>query len=143
MKQLATTICQPVSMLNDMDHLFNRLFHTTVPPVQSFRTDIVETDEGYRIQAELPGFHADNTDVRIEDNILVIEATTPESVTETVKDNTTWFVRERIQGSRKRSFSLPNNVDKGSIKAELKNGVLTVELNKSPEAKSFSIKVKG
>jgi len=116
-------------------------FHTgrTAAVQKGFNVDIAESSEGYRIYADIPGFTAENVDVRVEENLLIIEAGIPENKTE---ENLTWHVNERRGENLKRSFVLPKDVNKVDVEAEMKNGVLTVNLKKKPEAKPFTVKVK-
>ncbi len=142
MKYLTQTY-RPVSLANDMDRLFSQFFETAgVPSSRSFLVDISEEAEGYRIDAELPGYAAQDVDIRVEDNLLVIEAKALESTEEKKDAEPTWRVRERRQGDLKRSFVLPDDVEKQAVEAEMKNGVLSVSLKKKPEAKPFSVKIR-
>ncbi|OQX28591.1 MAG: hypothetical protein B0D92_08100 [Spirochaeta sp. LUC14_002_19_P3] len=144
MKCLTTAAHRPIGVLSDMDRVFNRFFETGNLPVhQGFAVDIAECEDGYRVIADLPGFTSEEVDVRVEDNCLVIEAKT-ERAQEEEKEGTqyNWRVRERFAGNFKRSFVLPDEVDRASIEAEMKNGCLSVDLKRRPETKPFSIKVK-
>ena len=145
MNYMTTKTYRPVRLMNDMDRMFNQFFENSkAPTVRGFAVDIAEIDDGYSIAANLPGFSAEDVDVRVDDNLLVIEAKELEK-TEEKKDEgkMTWYVRERRSGSLKRSFVLPEDVEKNGVEAEMKNGVLSVLLKKKPEAKPFSVKVKG
>lgn len=51
------------------------------------------------------------------------------------------LVRERRQGSFRRSVSLPSDADEGAISAELRNGVLTLAIPKSEEARQAEKKI--
>ena len=146
MNYLTTKTYRPVSLINDMDRMFSQLYENTkVPTVRGFAADITESTDEYLIMADMPGFKAADVDVRVEDNLLVIEAkalanTAKEGKTE---EKTSWHLKERVQGDRKRSFLLPDDVDKSAVEARMNDGVLTVALKKKPEAKPFSIKVNG
>ena len=98
------------NVMNDMDRVFSRFF-TNTNTNRGFATDIAETAEGYRIEADLPGFTPKDVEVRIEDNVLVIEAGAADGKDSPTADdeNRTWFIRERIEGSRRRSFALPED----------------------------------
>ena len=145
MNYVTTKTYRPANLMNDMDRVFNQFFETAkVPAARGFAVDINENEEGYGISANLPGFAAEDVDVRVEDNLLVIEAKELENTEkESGENSVTWHVRERRSGSLKRSFVLPEDVEKGAVEAEMKNGVLSVMLKKKPEAKPFSVKVKG
>ena len=144
MKYLTTKTYRPVSLVNDMDRLFDQFFDTAkAPAARTFAVDIAENTDGYRLEADLPGFTAADVDIRVEDNLLVIEAKILENTDGKKDDEPTWRVRERRQGDLKRSFVLPEDVAKEAVEAEMKNGVLSVSLKKKPEAKPFSVKVQG
>lgn len=132
------------NVMNDMDRMFSRFF-TNTNTNRGFATDIAETAEGYRIEADLPGFTPKDVEVRIEDHVLVIEAGAADGKDSPTADdeNRTWFIRERIEGSRRRSFALPEDADTETLRAELKNGRLTVDLAKRPEARPLTFKVHG
>ncbi len=123
----------------EMNHMLSQLQTRRPASVQKgFKVDIAESAEGYRIYADLPGYTAENVDVRVEENLLIIEAGIPENKTE---ENLTWHIKERKGENLKRSFVLPKDVNKGDVEAEMKNGVLTVDLKKKPEAKPFTVNV--
>ena len=144
MNYLTTKSCRPsAGMLSDMDRMFNQLFDAPVVHTsRSFAADIAKTENGYRIQADLPGFGPEDVDVRVEDKLLIIEAKELEQADEKKEDGTSWFLKERRSGNRKRSFLLPENVDRSSVEAAMKNGSLVVDIAKKPEAKPLNIKVR-
>lgn len=150
MNYLTAKSYRPANLVKDMDRMFNQLYSSNAAPAQrGFKVDIAEKADAYNIVADLPGFAAEDVDVRIEENLLVIEARVLEkTVEENTEENTdgkekvTWYVRERKQGNLKRSFILPEDVNKTDIEAEMKNGTISVNLKKKPEAKPFSVKVK-
>jgi len=124
-----------VRRINDM----NRLLHSAALQ-KGFNVDIAETDDAYRIYADLPGFAAENVDVRVEENLLIIEAAVPENNGKE-EEKLSWFLRERKQENLKRTFVLPEDVNRADVEAEMKNGVLTVNLRKKPESRPFTIRV--
>lgn len=140
-----TTTHRPIGVLNDMDRVFNRFFDTGNLPVhQGFAVDIAENEDGYLVTADLPGFTSEEVNVRVEDNCLVVEAKSERNQEEEGSEKQyNWCIRERFTGNVKRSFVLPDEVDRASIEAEMKNGCLSVALKRRPETKPFSIQVKG
>jgi len=148
MNYMTTKSYRPANMINDMDRMFNQLYSSKAPAHHGFNVDIAETPEVYRIEADLPGFAAEDVDVRVEENLVVIEARVLEDSDKKGEENkeeekVNWYVRERKQGNLKRSFVLPEDVNKNDVEAAMKNGILTVDLKKKPEAKPFTVKVKG
>ncbi len=124
----------------------NRIFNETVSKgdIGSALTawapsvDIYETPNELVVKADLPDVEEKDIDVRVENNLLTIRGERKFSK-EISEDN---YLRvERTYGSFSRSFSLPNTVNPEAIKAEYKNGVLTLTLPKREESKPRQVKV--
>ncbi len=93
----------------------------------------------YRITMELPGVAEDDIHLTVEDGVVHLRG---EKKTSREEKGETWYFSERQYGSFSRSFSLPEDADEAAVKAELKDGVLTVTLpRKSPEAVKSSKRV--
>src|SRR6201981_77618 len=106
---------------------------TWAPPV-----DIYETENELVVKAELPAFQDKDIDVRITNNTLTIRGEC--KFEKNVKEEN--YLRiERAYGSFSRSFSLANTVNSDAIKADYKNGVLTLSIPKREEVKPKQIKV--
>jgi len=100
--------------------------------------DIYETENELVIKADLPEVNEQELDVRVENNTLTIGG--ERKFDDKVKEDN--YLRiERSYGSFSRSFSLPTTVNTEAIKAEYKNGVLTVELPKRAESKPKQVKI--
>ena len=96
-----------------------------LPPV-----DIKETDASYVFHMDVPGMKPEDLDVELHEGILSIRG----SRTEEKKEEDKGYVRtERRQGSFARQFRVPTNVQADSLKAEVKDGVLTIEVPKGTE----------
>jgi HSP20 family protein len=95
--------------------------------------DVREEDGRYVIEAELPGLSEKDVKLELKDGLLSLS--TAQS-TENVEENKAmkWLRRERREFSFNRSFAIPENADGEKIEARFKNGLLTVELPKKPEA---------
>jgi HSP20 family protein len=137
---------EPFRNLSTLQDQVNRLFETSLPgrPENSELTtwapavDIYETENELVIKADLPEIDEKGLDVRVENNMLTIRG--ERKFDEKVKEDN--YLRiERTYGSFSRSFSLPNTVNTGAIKAEYKNGVLTVEMPKRAEMKPKQVKI--
>ena len=125
----------------------NRLFEDTLTRGRSGQAelaawapavDIYETETELVVKADLPDLQEKDIDVRVENNTLTIrgERKFEKDVTE---DN---YLRvERAYGSFTRSFSLPNTVKTEGIRAEYRNGVLTVRMAKREESKAKQVKI--
>ena len=103
------------------------------PPV-----DIYEQEGNLVLKAELPGIDPKNVDVRVENNVLTLQG---ERKFESEVKREEYHRVERAYGTFSRSFTLPNVVDTGSIKAEFKDGVLRVTMPKREEAKPKQISI--
>jgi HSP20 family protein len=101
-------------------------------------TDIVESENGYKVRAELPGMDDDDIEVTVNDNYLTIKGEKKESK----DDKGDHYVRrERYYGSYQRTIALPETADADKVHAEFRKGVLTVEIPKKAEAVKPSRKV--
>lgn len=128
----------------DFFSVLNRSFDSNLGENTTFNrtpnVDVKETEDGYIIDAELPGLTEKDIDVRIENRNLFIS--TMEEETKEKDNGVNYLVRERERFSFSRNFILPKDSDTDSIYATFKNGVLSIEIKKRPESKPKSIKVK-
>jgi HSP20 family protein len=118
-----------------------RLFGQASPDLQWTPTaDISETDTEYLIRAELPAVQKEDIKVQIEGGAITIEG---ERKYEKQEQKEKYHRIERFQGKFARSFALPENVDQSGIRAQNKDGVLTVHLPKkvAETAKPAQVKV--
>lgn len=101
--------------------------------------DISETDADFEIKAELPGVKKEDLKVTLENGVLTLQGERKEEREE--KGRRVHRV-ERSYGRFSRSFSMPDVVDESKVKAEFKDGVLSLRLPKSERAKPKAIEVK-
>ncbi len=101
-----------------------------IPPV-----DIFETKDGLTVVADLPGVEQKALDVRVADGILTLQGKTAHIAPGTPIE------REFELLHFYRQFELPEEVDSDRIAAELKHGVLTLNLPKKEKAKPRKIEV--
>ncbi len=109
---------------------FDRDFFTG--PMGEIKTDITDTGDGYRLEADLPGFKKEDIKIDLNDGCLTISAERKSESEE--KDKHGAVRRERSYGSFTRSFDV-SGIDAGGITAAYNDGVLTLELPKKPELK--------
>jgi len=143
-----TSITQwdPFRSMSSLQDQVNRLFGSTFqghPDNSTLTTwgpavDIYETENELIVKADLPEISEKDLDVRVENNTLTIRG--ERKFEQKVKEDNYLRV-ERAYGSFNRSFSLPNTVNTEAIKAEYKNGVLTVELPKRAESKPKQVRI--
>jgi len=100
--------------------------------------DIHEEKDNFIIEAELPGMKKEHLDVSLHDGVLTISG---ERKVEKKPQETESHRTERFYGKFQRSLALPTRVAADKVKAEYKDGVLTVTLPKTEEAKSRKIDV--
>jgi HSP20 family protein len=100
--------------------------------------DITEDEREYLIKAELPEMKKENVKVSVESGVLTI---TGERKFEKEEKKKKYHRVERGYGKFTRSFTLPDDADASKVKAEFKNGLLTVHLPKSEKAKPKPIEI--
>lgn len=100
--------------------------------------DISEDEHQLVVKADLPEIKPEDLDIRVENNILTIRG---ERKFEKKASEQDYLRVERAYGTFSRTFSLSNAVNTESIKADYKDGVLTLTLPKREEAKPKQIKV--
>ena len=100
--------------------------------------DIFEGEHELVVKADLPDIKPEELDIRVENNILTIRG---ERKFEKKAEEKNYLRVERSYGSFARSFSLANTVNTEAIKADYKDGVLTLSIPKREEAKPKQIKV--
>lgn len=98
------------------------------------KTDIKETDDGYELIVDLPGFKKDDVKVSLEDGYLTIEAAKGLDEDEQEEKSGKYIRKERYAGACQRSFYVGDNLMKEDIKGEFKHGILTLTVPKK-EAK--------
>src|SRR6201997_1700130 len=107
--------------------------------------DIYEGEHELVVKADLPDIKPEELDIRVENNILTIRGERKfEKVAHPAGekvDEKNYLRVERAYGSFARSFSLANTVNTEAIKADYKDGVLTLSIPKREEAKPKQIKV--
>lgn len=109
----------------------HRLFR---PPV-----DIRETEDAVLIDLDMPGVDPGDVDVTLENRVLTIRG----HITDGAREGWTPVFREYGEGDYQRAFTVSEDVDVESIKANCRRGVLHLELPKAAEVRPRRIKVRG
>lgn len=92
--------------------------------------NIYESKDKYMVLAKIPGVDKKDIQISIKDNALKLSGEIKS------KDSTkTYYLTERISGNFKRNFMFDEKIDAEKVFAELKNGILTIDLPKSEDAK--------
>ncbi len=92
------------------------------------KTDVIEKEDSYQLEAELPGFNKEDISIDLKNDTLTISASHNENKDEK-DDNGRYIRRERRSSSYQRSFHV-EGLKPEDIIAQYKNGVLTVHLPK-------------
>ena len=107
------------------------------------KTDIREDKDNYVIDIDLPGFDKKNIKIDITDGYLTINAKVNNEDNDSKKGK--YISKERSYGECSRSFYIVDEVKPESVKANFKNGILTLEVpkvenkGKLPEKKYIEI----
>ena len=124
----------------DFDSLLDRFFtHADDGAVRYPTVDVKENEDNFVVEAELPGVTEKEIDVKVENDLLTISSHR-EAEKEEKKEH--YILRERRASAFSRSFTLPKNTNRDGIQAVFRNGVLTLTIPKTPEAKPKTIDVK-
>ena len=92
-------------------------------------TDVRETDKGYMVDIDMPGFKKDDISLDLQNGYLTVSAHRNSSH-EDKDDNGRWLRRERYAGSCSRSFYVGEDVKDSDIHASYKDGTLCLEMPK-------------
>lgn len=116
------------------DNAFRRLFAPMAfdaepAPLLKMRVDVTENDQAYELKADIPGVRKDDINVRIDGNVVQIDAEA-HSEKETRGNGDKVLRSERYQGSVSRSFSLACDIDQARVDARYADGVLSLTLPK-------------
>ncbi|RKX27019.1 MAG: Hsp20/alpha crystallin family protein [Candidatus Zixiibacteriota bacterium] len=103
------------------------------------RVNVIDDDDHFVFEFEIPGVEKKDIGVTITNNILSVSG---ERQSRKKSDKDRYIREELLTGSFERQFTLPDSVKSDSIKAEYKNGILEVRLDKKEEVKPKQIEVK-
>jgi len=129
------------AMQSAFDRLFDDSWRTTWPTYNgnTLAFDVYETDNAYTATVAIPGVNADQINVSFHDGTLHVSAELPQP---TFPENARLLAQERSFGQFTRSIRLPQDIDMNGVEASYENGVLTLNLPKSPETQPKQIQVK-
>lgn len=112
------------------DSLFKPMF---LDETHDMRTDIKETDDGYQIDIEMPGFKKEQISVSLENGYLNVRG---EKKTENKEEKGKKYLRKEISESYQRSYYVGDDIKEENIKAKYENGLLVLSVPK-PQAKQL------
>lgn len=121
------------NLQEELDRLFEAPLTGWAPAL-----DVQEDKDKFTIRVELPGLKREDIDVSLQDDALVISG---ERQSEKVEEGVEIHRQERFYGKFQRALTLPEPVAADAVKADYKDGVLTVTLPKREEAKPKQIDI--
>lgn len=132
-----------VSLRDAMDSLFENALIRPFGATQGFGgsylpLDVIENEDSFVVKASVPGLKPEDLSATVTDNVLTIEG----EVKSDQQEGTRYHLRERRWGKFVRQVALPVSVDANNVQAEYDNGVLTLTLPKSEEAKPKRIQIR-
>lgn len=104
------------------------------------RVDVTDVDGMYKVRADIPGVKKDDISIRIDGNMVQIDAQTKEEK-ETQEAGGRMLRSERWHGSVSRAFTVAQDVDDTKATAKYEDGVLTLELPKKASAEHKRIQI--
>lgn len=112
----------------DLFDAFNDLFRPVFFDEQhDLRTNIRETDDGYELDVEMPGYKKDQIKVSLEQGYLTVSAVKEQKE----EDNGKRYLRKEITESCQRSFYVGDQITDEQIKAKYDNGILSLTVPKT------------
>lgn len=93
-------------------------------------TDIIEKENGYELQIDLPGVKKEDIKIEMNKNLINISVSISKSSDE---ENKKYIRKERFTGEVKRSFNIGEDIDEDNINASFENGILYLNLPKKEE----------
>ena len=124
------------NMQEEMNHLLENFYGNLLPAGWAKEpsvpaVDIIETETGFEVKAEVPGLGVEDVAVSVSDGLIKIEGEKKEEKQEEGKD---FLRRETSYGSFSRTVALPESADCNKADATFKNGMLTIQVPKKAEA---------
>jgi HSP20 family protein len=102
------------------------------------QVDVRETEDLYTVKADLPGVREEDLEVTVAGNQITISGKRQEELPSGKEKR---YVSERATGAFTRSFVVPESCDARQIQAELKHGVLTLNVHHRPEVKARKVEI--
>lgn len=136
--------------LNDLQREIDRVFGQFFPSregnddstsrqaVWAPRTDLVETEDSYRLHLDVPGLSKEDLTINYKDNQLTVSG---ERTSDRTDEDEEYVRVERSFGQFYRAFTLPRSVNAEDITASYENGVLTISVPKTEKETSRQIDI--
>lgn len=124
-------------LVEDVVHPFRRMSALLRLP----EADVIETRDQIQVVVELPGMEAQDIDLSLEKNVLTVSGEKREE-RGAEDEGRTYHLSERRWGRFSRSFVLPREVEQDRIDAHFQDGVLTITVPKSEQARRRRIEIR-
>lgn len=134
---------KPVSFFDVVDDFF-KVANTIEQKAKTqlydsrLKANVSEVDNGYQITMAMPGVSKDMVTLDVKEQTLVVSINKETDQEESLKE---YSLREFDYTASSRSFQLSKSIDMESIKAEMKDGLLTIEMSKKPAFIPKSIEI--
>lgn len=119
-----------------MDDLFDmpqRTYTKSYSANGLMKTDIKESEEGFTVEMDLPGFCREDISAELKDGYLTVTATAKKAEENTSDKKEKYVQKECFHATCNRSFYVGDNMKQEDIKAKYENGVLTLQVPKKEE----------
>ena len=129
-------LMQSIFSRDFMDDLFDmpqRTYTKSYSANGLMKTDIKESEEGFTVEMDLPGFCREDISAELKDGYLTVTATAKKAEENTSDKKEKYVQKERFHATCNRSFYVGDNMKQEDIKAKFENGVLTLQVPKKEE----------
>ena len=124
-------------MIPDMGDADKKLYGGRA--AHEMKTDVKETEKGYEVAVDLPGFKKDDVTVELNNGYMTITA--QKKVDKDKKNEEGKYIRrEHYAGSMSRSFYVGDQLTENDIHAQMNDGILTLQIPKKEEQKQVEDK---
>lgn len=101
--------------------------------------DVRETEKGYIMEVDLPGYSENDIDISMKDRVLTLSCKREKNEE---KKEGGYLIKERNSSEFKRRFNFSDDIDEKEISATFENGVLEVSIPKKAQTKPVQIEIK-
>lgn len=125
------------NLMNKHENNLNEFFDNMLDGIlgKDLKTDIIENDDSYVLTVEVPGISKDNIELSLENDTLTINVKN-----ESQNDEKEYLKKERIFMNMSRKYYLENS-NPEAINAKLIDGILTINIGKSPKTEKRKITI--
>ena len=123
------------SLQKEMNRVFDEFWNRLERPFgrHPVASDVIEAEDAVEVTVELPGMDRDDIELTIADDGLVVRG---EKKVERQDDKRGYYLSERTYGAIYRHLPMPSGVDIEKAEASFRNGVLTVRIPRTEQARA-------